>query len=367
MEVKKNIMVKKVDFYNFFKKKKILITGHTGFKGSWLATWFLKIGSKVIGISKNIPTHPSNFKTLKLKNKIKNYYADINNFKKIKQIISKEKPDVIFHFAAQAIVSESFIHPLNTINTNTIGSLNILHSASLLNRKCICVMITSDKCYFNFEKNTGYEEDSLLGGKDIYSGSKAAAEIILNSYFHAFNKKRKKLFFCTARAGNVIGGGDWSKNRLVPDIMKAWGKNKKAIIKNSKSIRPWQHVLEPLFGYMLMAHRLNSDKNLNGQSFNFGPTGKSFKVIDLVENLGDFMSKRKQYLIKKNKLFDETKILKLNSKKSFKFFKWKAVLSLKEISGFISEWYLNYFNKETDMYKFTIDQIKRYEKKVFKK
>ena len=246
-------MVKKIDFYKFYKNKTILVTGHTGFKGSWLTTWLLNLGCKVVGISKNIPTKPSNFVDLNLKKRIKNYYLNIQDFKKLKKIILKEKPDVVFHLAAQSIISESFLHPLETVNTNTQGSLNILHASSFLKNKCMCIMITSDKCYFNLEKKSGYTEDSLLGGQDMYSGSKAAAEIILQAYYHSFLKKNRKVRFCTARAGNVIGGGDWSKNRLIPDIMKSWKKNAKVKIKNPKSIRPWQHVLEPLFGYLKLA------------------------------------------------------------------------------------------------------------------
>ena len=365
MERQKSLMVKKIDLYNFYKKKKILITGHTGFKGSWLSAWFLKIGCKVVGVSKDIPTKPSNFLILNLNNKVKNYYKDVTNFISIKNIILKEKPDLIFHFAAKSIVSESYKKPLETINTNTIGSINVLHSASLLKKRCICIMITSDKCYFNKEKKTGYIEESLLGGKDIYSGSKAAAEILLNSYYHSFKVKNKKLLFCTARAGNVIGGGDWSKDRLVPDIMKSWAKGKKAQIKNPKSIRPWQHVLEPLFGYMKMGIILSSKEKLNGQSFNFGPSKrKIYKVIDLVRKLESSMNLKKRYTIKKNIHFKETKILKLNSLKAKKILNWQAYLNLQEMVTYISTWYLNYFKKDTNMYKFTLSQIQDYENKI---
>ena len=346
MEIKKNLMVKKIDLKKFFKNKKILITGHTGFKGSWLSAWLLKFGCKVVGISKNIPTKPSNFLSLSLNKKIKNYFINNENFKDVKKIILKEKPDIIFHFAAQAIVSESYKNPIETVNTNTIGSLNILHTSSLLKKKCICIMITSDKCYFNLEKNSGYNENSLLGGKDMYSGSKAAAEIILNSYFHSFSKKNKNLLFCTARAGNVIGGGDWSKDRLIPDIMKAWGKSRKVKIKNSQSIRPWQHVLEPLYGYMKTAYYLHNKKILNGSSFNFGPSSsKSYKVIDLIKNLEIFRKQKKQYVIQKTYSFKETKILKLNSFKAKKKLKWKTILNIKEMTFFISDWYNNFLTK----------------------
>ena len=365
MEIKKIFMAEIKDLYKFFKNKKILITGHTGFKGSWLSLWLLKIGCDVVGISKDIPTKPSNFDSFDLKNKIKNYFINIKNFDVIKKILIKEKPDIIFHLAAQAIVSESYKDPLNTIQSNTIGSINLLHAASFLKKKCICIMITSDKCYYNLEKKSGYKEEGLLGGKDMYSGSKAAAEIILNSYFHSFHKNNKKVLFCTARAGNVIGGGDWSKNRLVPDIMKAWGAKKKVIIKNSQSVRPWQHVLEPLYGYMKTAYYLNQKNELNGQSFNFGPSyKKSYKVIELIKQFEIFKKNKNQFIFKKNKNFKETKILKLNSSKAYNKLKWKIKLSFKETSLLIAEWYDNFFSKKNDLCNFSISQINYYEKKI---
>ncbi len=222
-------------------------------------------------------------------------------------------------------------------------------------------MVTSDKCYFNLEKSTGYKEESRLGGKDMYSGSKAAAEILINSYFHSFDKKNK-LLFCTARAGNVIGGGDWSTNRLVPDIMKARQRKKNVVIKNSNSIRPWQHVFEPLYGYLKLAYYLNLSKSLKGESFNFGPNSKkSYKVIELLNNLNN---KSDKFIIKKNKnIFKETKILKLNSNKALKKLKWKTRLSFKETSNLINDWYDNFFSKRSNIYDFSINQISFYEKK----
>ncbi len=293
---------------------------------------------------------------------MKNYFFNIQDYKKLKKVILKEKPDIIFHLAAQAIVSESYDKPIDTVQSNTLGSLNVLNSASFLKKKCICVMITSDKCYFNLEKNTGYKEESQLGGKDMYSGSKAAAEILINSYFHSFNKKNK-LLFCTARAGNVIGGGDWSFNRLVPDIMKARKSKRSVIIKNSQSIRPWQHVFEPLYGYLKAAYYLNLKKELNGESFNFGPNSKkSYKVIELLKNLNN---KNFKFIIKKrNNNFKETKILKLNSQKAFKKLKWRTELSFKETSTLINDWYDNFFLKRSNIYDYSINQINSYEKKI---
>ena len=343
-------MVKKIIFHKFYRNKKILVTGHTGFKGSWLTAWLLYLGCNVVGISKNIPTKPSNFIDLNLRKRMKSYYLDIKNFSRLKKILLKEKPDIIFHLAAQSIISES-----------------VIHASSFLKKKCNCIMITSDKCYFNLEKKSGYNEKSLLGGQDMYSGSKAAAEIVLQAYFQSFLKKNKRLRFCTARAGNVIGGGDWSKNRLIPDIMKSWKENQKAKIKNPKSIRPWQHVLEPLFGYLKLAIYLDRNKKLSGEPFNFGPSlKKTYTVMQLVKTLKKNWNKKNYYSFKKKSDFHETKILKLNSFKAYSILRWKTVLSLDQIAYFISTWYRLYFQKNSDMFKITIEQIKEYEKRLFK-
>ncbi len=362
MENKKNFMAQIKNIYKFLRRKKILITGHSGFKGSWLALWLIKIGCNVVGISKIDRKKKSNFYNFKFQQKMKNYFFNIQDYKKLKRILLKEKPDIIFHLAAQAIVSESYNKPIDTIQSNTLGSLNVLHGASFLKKKCICVMITSDKCYYNLEKNNGYREESRLGGKDMYSGSKAAAEILINSYFHSFDKKNK-LLFCTARAGNVIGGGDWSMDRLVPDIMKARQSKRSVVIKNSQSIRPWQHVFEPLYGYLKAAYYLSLNKGLNGESFNFGPNSKkSYKVVELLKNLNNKDSK---FVIKKKKnSFKETKILKLNSKKAFKKLKWRTRLSFKETSILINGWYNNFFSKHSNIYDYSINQINFYEKKI---
>ena len=360
-------MVKKIDFYKYFKNKKILVTGHTGFKGSWLSLWLLKLGCEVVGLSNETDKKSLLLKNLNFKKNLVSYNSDIKDFKAVKKIILKEKPDIIFHLAAQAIVSESFKNPLETINSNTLGSINILHGASFLKKKIICIMITSDKCYLNLEKKLGYKENDTLGGEDIYSGSKAAAEILMKSYYESFLRKNKKLFFCTARAGNVIGGGDWSKNRLIPDIIRSFLKNKKVSIKNPNSVRPWQHVIEPLFGYMLLSKKLDKNTSLNGQSFNFGPiSAKSYKVIDLVSQLEKLFKKTNFYNIKKNKNFHETNHLKLISKKAKKKLGWETILSIKEVIYLIYEWYYNVSNDKKNYYKKILDQINNYEKQRLK-
>ena len=250
-------------FNNPYQNKKVLITGHTGFKGSWLTTWLLRLGATVVGISKDILTNPSMFEILGLKDKIRHHSFDIRALNLLKNTIQKEKPDFIFHLAAQAIVSVSYEDPVETITSNAIGTMNLLESLRKIDWGCTAVIITSDKCYDNVEREQGYKETDTLGGKDIYSGSKGAAELIIKSYlesfFLSFNHPVK---VGIARAGNVIGGGDWAKDRIVVDSIKAWSKKRFVEIRSPKATRPWQHVLEPLSGYLVLAYYLKKNHSL---------------------------------------------------------------------------------------------------------
>ena len=211
----------------YFNKKKIIVTGNTGFKGSWLCQWLIMLNAKVVGISNNIPTNPSHFELLNHKKKIKHYNCDIRNKDKLLKIFRNEKPDFIFHLAAQSLVKDSFHEPFDTFSTNSLGTVNILEVLRILNQKVSCVIITSDKVYKNVEWLWGYKENDIIGGDDPYSASKGMAELALNSYLKTFFKEKKnKIRLAIARAGNVIGGGDWSSNRLVPDTVKSWSSKK---------------------------------------------------------------------------------------------------------------------------------------------
>ena len=251
-----------------FRNKKVIVTGHTGFKGSWLSTWLSLVGAKVYGFSNNVPTSPSHFDSIKsfFEDDIKGDIRDANTFK---NYISKIKPDYLFHLAAQSLVNFSYEEPKLTWETNLIGTVNILDSLRYIDNKCIAIFITSDKCYDNLEWTWGYREIDKLGGPDPYSASKGAAELAISSYFRSYFKKESNISLASARAGNVIGGGDWSSNRLIPDCVKAWANNECVDLRNPFSTRPWQHVLEPIGGYMLLALALSERKELNGESFNF--------------------------------------------------------------------------------------------------
>lgn len=353
-------------FKNIYKGKKVVITGHTGFKGSWLTMWLLNLGAEVIGISNNIPTNPSIFESHELDKRIKDYRIDIRDVKQIDSIITTEKPDFIFHLAAQPIVSLSYIDPSDTISTNVMGLVTIFDSIKKLTTKCAVVIITSDKCYDNVEWIWGYKETDHMGGKDIYSASKGCAELIFNSYFHSFFKNSSNITIASARAGNVIGGGDWAKDRIVPDCMVSWSKNGTVEIRSPNSTRPWQHVLEPLSGYLLLGQKLYSESTFHGESFNFGPASdQTRKVIELIEDLSTywkFDNSTTSYVVTNNQTFHEASLLKLNCDKALFFLKWSPNLNYKTLIEFTSKWYYNFYKGEENIQNFTLKQIEQYEK-----
>ena len=348
-------------FFKEFRGKKIVVTGHTGFKGSWLSLWLNYLGANVYGISNNFKINQTNFNNFKMKKNIKNFDIDIRNFEKLNKVIKKIKPDFIFHFAAQSLVGASYKKPLYNFETNFNGTLNLLEVLRLSNFKCVSTLITSDKSYRNFEIKRGYVEDDILGGDDPYSASKGSAELVINSYFRSFLKNKRKLRIAVCRAGNVIGGGDWSNDRLIPDLMRSIFKNKKVKLRNQNSTRPWQHVLDVLNGYLTLAVRLKKNKKFNGQAFNFGPPiNSNFRVLDVVREI------KKNWKILEwefsKRTYHESTLLKLNSNKSLKSLKWKNKLTFKEVIKLVTDWYkCSYENK--NIYNFSINQIKYFEKK----
>ena len=346
---------------NFFCNKKILITGHTGFKGSWLTAWLLELGSKVIGISKDIPTKPSLFEVLNLESRIRHYQFNLVDTQKLKKVINSEKPDFIFHLAAQAIVSVSYNDSLETIESNVMGTASLLESIKPVEWNLNCVFITSDKSYLNVEWPWGYKETDALGGFDIYSGSKAAAEQIIHSYYHSFFKEKKNINLAIGRAGNVIGGGDWAKDRIVVDTMKAWSNGKKVTIRNPNSTRPWQHVLEPLSGYLNLAAKLSENK-FDGEAFNFGPSNtRTNTVKDLIKDLSHqwFKNNSDSFIVEnQNTSFDEAKLLKLNCDKALYHLKWHSTLNYDQTHQYVSSWYYEYYHGKSNIIDFTLQQIK---------
>lgn len=350
-------------FNNIYKNKKIFVTGHTGFKGSWLCSWLLELGAEVYGYSIDIPTSPAMFVTNNLESKLNHTIADVRDLETLKNQISSIKPDFIFHLAAQPIVSESFSDPITTISTNVLGTANILESLRELEHDCAAVIITSDKCYFNKEWVWGYRETDALGGKDVYSASKAAAENIFTCYSHSFFSKKSNVKVATARAGNVIGGGDWAKDRIVADCYRAWSEDKVLTIRRPNATRPWQHVLEPLSGYLLLAANLYQGKS-NLEQYNFGPSAdQNYTVLNLITKLSELWDHKNiddAVRLENKSNFDECGLLKLSCDKALSHLSWKPTLVYDETISFVNSWYFNFYKQKNDMQKFTSEQINHY-------
>lgn len=344
----------------FWHNKKVFITGHTGFKGSWMSIFLNMLGSKLYGYSLK-PNRKSLFNQANCKFFLReNFYGNINDFHNLKNKLKKTKPNILFHLAAQPLVSQSFNDPLETFQTNIIGTANVLNAIREIPSIKSVVIITTDKVYKikNFDKN--YNEFDELGGKDPYSASKVCAEVITNSYIESFlNNKKIKYKISTARSGNVIGGGDYSKNRLLPDIIQSINSKKKLIIRNPKNVRPWQHVIEPILGYLKLAELQYKRKKLHkNQNWNFGPNKNSFvRVIDIIKIIQKNF--KIQIKIKKNKNFFETNILKLNNDKSKKILKWYPIWSLHKSIDSVIEWNCK-FEKDKNARKISETQINNY-------
>ena len=328
----------------FWKDKKVLITGHTGFKGAWLSFLLYKIGADVSGISLEPKYKENLYDSLTLNNIVKSYIHDIRNIENLKSTINKIQPEIIFHLAAQPLVRESYTNPLLTFETNYIGSANLLEVARNLKSLKSIVMITTDKVYKNKETIIPYNENSELGGYDPYSASKASCELLVSSYRNSYFKDRIGL--ATARAGNVIGGGDWSIDRILPDAIRSYHGKEKLKIRNPNSIRPWQHVLDSLCGYLYLANAINDDISLSG-AYNFGPKiGDTKSVVELIQivkkELGNFDFTEE----KESSELHETNLLNLDNNKSQKNLgfvpKWNSNTAIMKSV----RWYKNYYNSK---------------------
>jgi len=359
-------------FGNRYEGKKVLITGHTGFKGTWLTSWLLKLGANIVGVSKDIPTSPSMFEDLNLIQNINSYECDVRDLNNFSRIVAKEKPDVIFHLAAQPIVSISYTDPIETVTSNVIGTMNMMEILRSVDWPCKAILITSDKSYDNVEWVWGYKETDSIGGKDVYSGSKGAAELIIKSYYHSFfagNQHMVKL--AVGRAGNVIGGGDWARDRIIVDIVRAWEKGTPVEVRCPSATRPWQHVLEPLSGYLALGAGLFITEDIDGEAFNFGPRAEQNRsVIELILSMQDFWGTTLDftpYLVTEEIPFKESGLLKLNCDKALFSLGWDATLKYEETVKLTAEWYSNYFLQKIDLLDFTSKQIQEYESLAVKR
>jgi len=344
-----------------FSGKKVLVTGHTGFKGSWLVLILKFLGAKVIGVSDKLVSSPSHFQLIKNRINIKNYFCDVRNIKKFKKVINKEKPDYIFHLAAQSLVKKSYSNPLETWSTNLGGTINLLEILRTYKTRCIVIFITSDKVYKNIETKKPYNENSVLGGYDPYSCSKSSADLAIQSYIQSYFIKKKKIKIAIARAGNVVGGGDWSSDRLIPDCIKSWSKSKNVDIRQPNSTRPWQHVIDIVYGYLTLSYFLSINKKINHEAFNFGPDHKKNHKVKEVIALMKKNWKKANWKYKKNKTQKESVLLNLDSRKAILKLSWKPILKFKDVIEYTTVWYKNYYEKKIDTYDLSVNQIKKFE------
>ena len=351
-----------VDFskLSLYKGKRVLVTGDTGFKGSWLSMILLQLGAEIVGYALPPETEDSLFNSLGLSTKIKHIDGDIRDLDALLNVFNEHKPEFLFHLAAQAIVRRSYNDPKNTFDTNISGSVNILEAVRQTPSLKSIIYVTSDKCYKNKEWIWGYRENDELGGHDPYSASKAAAEIVFSSYLDSFFQKKDDIGLASVRAGNVIGGGDWSEDRIVPDCIRALSNNEPIIIRNPKSTRPWQHVLDPLFGYILLSFKLyRNRKDYNG-SWNFGPDAESIKTVnELAEQIVKNWGAGKININKDKNSPHEAGLLHLNCDKVNQALNWLPKWDFERSIKETTVWYKDVLNGKS-AFDITLKQIKEY-------
>ncbi len=353
-------------FRNFFKNKNVLITGHTGFIGSWLGIWLNELNANVVGYALPPITKEDNFVVTNFKKKIVSIIGNVKNYKKLNKVFKTYKPEIVFHLAAQPIVRMSYIIPKETYDTNIGGTVNVFENFRKNESSKIMINFTTDKCYENLENIEGYKETDRLGGHDPYSSSKACSEFITSAYRQSYftNKALKnEKYVSSIRSGNVIGGGDWQEDRLVPDCMKAIRNSETIKIRNPKSVRPWQFVLEPIRGILLLTVKMSEGQEKYSSAWNFGPDKNAiFSVKEIVDKIINYIGKGSyEFSLKKeNDKFHESKVLLLDNSKAYENLGWKPLLTLEEAIKMTCDWYL----EEKIGYDFDVNQINDYLKKV---
>jgi CDP-glucose 4,6-dehydratase len=348
-------------FKNIYEGKTVLVTGDTGFKGSWLAIWLLNLGAKVIGYGLKPRTAKDNFFVCNLKERIIHIEGDVRDQNHLLEVFKKYQPEIIFHLAAQALVLDSYEDPHYTYSTNVMGTVNLFEAVRKTPSVKIAINITSDKCYENREWIYGYREIDPMGGKDPYSASKGASEIITSSYMHSFFSSNTSTSIASARAGNVIGGGDWAKNRIFPDCMRSLSINEPIVIRNPDAVRPWQHVLEPLSGYLTLGSLLYTDGKEYSGAWNFGPLSKNMvSVKQLVDETIKQWGSGK-YLIEVDPNHKhEANLLHLDISKAINRLKWYPVFDFKQTVRFaIDEYSIDNYTHE-EIFNQRIDHIEKY-------
>lgn len=342
--------------------KRVFITGHTGFKGCWLSEWLLRLGATIAGYSKDIPSVPSAFELLGLEPRVQHVIGDVRDLAHLERAIRGFQPDCVFHLAAQPLVRASYRDPLETFSTNVLGTAHVLDVVRRLEKPTVFVNVTSDKCYENREWEFGYRETDPMGGADPYSASKGCAELVFSAYSRSF-LAGSSCFAASARAGNVIGGGDFAEDRLIPDCIRAWSRGETVVLRNPDAVRPWQHVLEPLGGYLLLGALLAGDRGpaLSGSGFNFGPLYDSCQpVARVVQQLhADFPDARVETLNDQARIRSphEARILKLSIDRAAESLGWRPALSFEGAVRWTSDWYRAWMGRSESLLEVTRAQI----------
>lgn len=355
-------MEKLKEDFNFWRNRRVFITGHTGFKGGWTSLFLSQLGAKVYGYSLAPKTKSCFFEVTRLKKIFsKSYFGNILDSKKLSDAMKEAKPSIIIHMAAQSLVLDSYKKPIETFSTNVIGTANILEVARYNSTVKAIVNVTTDKCYENREITRPYKENDRLGGADPYSSSKACAELVTNAFrMSFFTNTNSGIYVASARAGNVIGGGDWSANRIIPDFFKALDSNKLLLIRHPKSVRPWQHVLDPVYGYLILSKKLVKYGHKYAEAWNFGPNNSSNEsVLSVINNIITKLEKKVELKFNKFSKHLESRILNLDISKAKKRLRWLPKWNLDKTLKSTVDWH-EAWKKGKDMKKFSIKQINEF-------
>jgi CDP-glucose 4,6-dehydratase len=349
----------------FWKGRKVFVTGHTGFKGSWLSLWLDALGADTTGYALDPPTQPNLFEQAKVANVVRSIRGDIRDFDRLKSSLAERRPEVVIHMAAQSVVRRGYDNPIETYSSNVMGTVNLLEALRQLELPCAVVNVTSDKCYVNREWVWGYRENEPMGGKDPYSNSKGCAELVTSAYRESFfppaQIARHGVALASARAGNAIGGGDWTSDQLIPDIMRAFVAGRSCLIRNPSAYRPWQLLLEPLRGYLMLGERLSDDPATFADGWNFGPRDTDARPVAWIADELARLWGRKAAWTKDNAAHPpEAHALKLDASKANSSLNWHPVLPLSSALAWVVEWYRAY-QDGSDLGRITRAQIERYE------
>jgi CDP-glucose 4,6-dehydratase len=350
---------------SFWKGRRVFLTGHTGFKGSWLSLWLHSLGAEVTGYALDPPTEPNLFVQARVEGCLRSLRGDIRNYSTLKEAIAECRPEVVLHMAAQSVVRTSYENPIDNYATNVMGTIHVFEAVRELGRPCVIVNVTSDKCYENREWVWGYRENEPMGGKDPYSNSKACAELVTSAYRESFfspeTVERHGIALASARAGNAIGGGDWTPHQLIPDLIRAFMAGKSCLIRNPASYRPWQFALEPLRGYLMLAERLSENAPGFASGWNFGPVDADVQPVSwIADKLTQLWGDGAAWQLDSGSHPHEARALKLDASKAHARLNWRPALSLQETLAWIVEWYRE-LQQGSDMREITLSQIERYE------